>query len=1447
VAKLKVQTGKDIDRKPAVIAGRYRMEKRLGKGGMGSVYRVFDETAHKHLALKLLSRKASTSRTHSVLFEREYHTLAQLTHPRIIEVFDYGVDESTRIPYYTMELLDGADLKHLAPLEWKEACRLLRDIASSLSLLHSRRLLHRDVSARNVRCTADGRAKLIDFGAMVPFGTPPKLIGTAPFVSPETYHLQSLDQRADLYSLGALAYWLIAGRHAYRARELAQLPDAWRSRPKTLSELVPEVPKALNDLVMSLLSLDRMARPFCAAEVMERLAAIANLRLDEQMLVLQSYLSTPVLVGRVEQMLLIRKQIVRTRANQGSVIVVESQSGMGKSRLLDACVLEGKLLGATVLRADASNAHSGTWGVVRAMCRQLIDTLPNEALEEAKPHLSVLGHILPSLLRKEEIEEAVSYQSLPCLASIPCSASVSGSEFVSSSDCVSSSEMTGTDEEASKQTDQKEPAFSKQLRIVRRIPSTSDSPTRADVQLERFDTPQELRPKVQTALRDWLLAVSRKRLLVLAVDDLHRIDEPSAAFLALLGNEVNQRALMIAVTTDSDASDSAAATSIKLIKQVGVTVELPPLKLQNTEALLISVFGDVPNVRLLANRLHKVSQGSPSAIMKIAQHLADRGLVRYQSGAWTLPGHIDTGDLPESLSDALKARLSNISSEARSLAEALALNPELSVSFNECILISGIRDRAHLVRTINELIEYEIVTTGGRRYALSQKGWVSALNEGVSEERRQSQHLRLAEMFIARGKQACRVAKHLFGAGQDERGLDVLLKEAEKDKLKIDENPEAYADLVVSLPPDWREIYEYALEVCLRLGRPKKQAFLIRVFITRISNHSGTGNKSHIHEIIEQLVQDSGLKAYYELQDLDNKKNQILRALESTQERYNRCPESERVLSPAEAIAEFGKTVTCVLGVVASSYDYDLLDSMPSLEPLAPLSPALDIINKSISYNKSIYGGFKERMIRGYREILERIGQPDRGGLDDTVHRHISLGLRYGLGFVEASLGIASCLDWADEIEKDPLHEVNAWRIRMAYHLRQGDVEKAERCKKTIEMLQIRNSPSQFYDAGHLYPSLTVYVSVEDLVRVKEVTDDIRAVAEHFPTWVPILHYARAEFQRIRGDYAAATEEYEKALSLMRPGRHLAWVHVIGGYLSSLYQLGRYQDAQAIGEQALSEAERLGIEIEVAQIKNPLAIVLATLGYTDEATRHCDTVIDTYRALNSTGINLGIAYEMRARVAVLMDDQENFQTYSQFCAEQYRTGHNPVLTARYERFLQFAREAGMKTPKELENAAQFTTLRQADDDVVLDVRKRLACCKREDDLFRKALGLMVEHTKSRWGYLYLFEQNQLRLVAQSTDVEPPPELLHDLSTIIERCYGEESETQTEQSEMPTRPTFLQGNFSPENSLEPILLSREIDGTFTVVGVAVVSRKHDTPFQANYGVYDAVAGSLLERV
>ena len=201
------------------IAGRYTLEAELAVGGMGAVYRVRDETTGKVLALKrLLPKQAKRLRS---CFARSFTRWSCLRHPRIIEVYDYGVSDER--PYYTMELLDGVDLRALAPLSFRQACGYLRDVASSLALLHAHRLLHRDLTPRNVRATSNGHCKLLDFGALAPFGTPPVLVGTAPFVPPEAMRGLALDQRADLFSLGALAYYLLTKSHAYPAMTLEQL------------------------------------------------------------------------------------------------------------------------------------------------------------------------------------------------------------------------------------------------------------------------------------------------------------------------------------------------------------------------------------------------------------------------------------------------------------------------------------------------------------------------------------------------------------------------------------------------------------------------------------------------------------------------------------------------------------------------------------------------------------------------------------------------------------------------------------------------------------------------------------------------------------------------------------------------------------------------------------------------------------------------------------------------------------------------------------------------------------------------------------------------------------------------------------------------------------------------------------------------------------------------
>lgn len=371
-------------------APRYVVEHEIASGGMGVVYRVVDRVAGEPRAMKRLSVEMRANRAAVGAFEREYHVLASLKHPSIISVFDYGVDELG--PYYTMELLEGQDMREAAPLSFPTACLHLRDIATSLALLHARRLIHRDLSPNNVRMTKDGRCKLFDFGALTSFGYSPRVVGTPPVISPEAFAGSSLDQRTDLYALGALAYWMLTGQHAYGARDIAELPAVWSEMPRRPSSLVRDIPKELDMLVLSLLHRDPLARPGSAAEVIARLTVIGDLPPEdagETERLADSFLVNPRFTGRREELRVLQTRIDAAKEGQGGAVCIRARSGMGRSRLLDEAGVRAQLAGATVIRADAATRGQGR-DVLRALVLRALDVVPQLALKHASRFRSAL-------------------------------------------------------------------------------------------------------------------------------------------------------------------------------------------------------------------------------------------------------------------------------------------------------------------------------------------------------------------------------------------------------------------------------------------------------------------------------------------------------------------------------------------------------------------------------------------------------------------------------------------------------------------------------------------------------------------------------------------------------------------------------------------------------------------------------------------------------------------------------------------------------------------------------------------------------------------------------------------------------------------------------------------------------------------------------------------------
>jgi serine/threonine protein kinase len=361
---------------------------------MAVVYEAFDRVRGTAIALKCLSvERFSPGKQYDravALFEREYYALSQLTHPHIIEVYDYGLDSEG--PYYSMELLTGTSLRAASPTRWDEACSLVRDIASALALLHSCSLVHRDVTPLNVHCDLHSRAKLIDFGAMMPAGVARHLVGTPAFIAPESLRQQSLDGRADLFALGACLYFAITGQRAFPAHSLDDLNDAWRVPPAPPSQFAADVPEELDELILALLSVERDDRPRTAAEVYERLTTLARLPREEAAGVAQAYLSRPALVGRSEQLELLRERAQASREGAGCSLLVRGVRGVGRSCMLDAAALEATLAGFQVARADNSAGDASSLGAVRQLLSVLVSSNPVLSRALQATALSALTH-----------------------------------------------------------------------------------------------------------------------------------------------------------------------------------------------------------------------------------------------------------------------------------------------------------------------------------------------------------------------------------------------------------------------------------------------------------------------------------------------------------------------------------------------------------------------------------------------------------------------------------------------------------------------------------------------------------------------------------------------------------------------------------------------------------------------------------------------------------------------------------------------------------------------------------------------------------------------------------------------------------------------------------------------------------------------------------------------
>ena len=1266
---------------PAVVGERYRLIERLAKGGMGEVYVAHDPLEGQCVALKLLREAAGAQAALLQHFRLEYRALKSLQHPRIIRVYDFGFHAGR--PYYTMELLDGEDLRALAPLCHRKACRYLRDVASSIALLHARRLLHRDLSPRNVRRTSDGRCKLIDFGTMTPFGDPPNVAGTPPLLPPEAMRQEHLDQRADLYSLGALAYWLLTGRHAYPVRHFRELPVAWETPPPRMRRFDDRIPSGLDDLVLSLLDSNPKARPASAAEVIELLGAYGGLDADDSPELAESYLATTALVGRGGQLARIERHVLRAMNGRGGVLHVQAPPGGGKSRLLEEAVLVARTHGLLPLQVGAREL-SGPRFVTVALTQALEAAAPTRAHEECG-----------------DVATASSAASPPPGAS--------------------GDQLGGN----------------------------------------------EARVRLQAHLTDRVTAVADAQPLLVAVDDLDRADEFSVAFVAALALEAASVPVLVMATTTHDAS-GVCTPAFQAFSRSAHRMALSPLDEEETRELIASSFGAVTHVARAASWVFRYAHGNPAMSEELIRHLASTGWAHYAAGTWVLSDDEVTEQAPLELRRALNLRLSRLSSDARKLAQLIAVYG--SSASRMLIEAAAELPRQSVECVLAELVHHGMLVHSQDSYTFRLEVVREAALLGLRGRDERQIHARLASALQSSTDDDLRTqfqaGWHQSHTTEELRGADVLarlgpraLRSGVSSGIAVDAMERALV------------IYErHCVPPTVRLR-------LLSMLVVCGFHHDPKLAERYGEPVIHELYRAGGLHLADRWARWLGPRLSALCAIGWASLRRLLQPAVRRPPAPLVALVYLGRALTALMGTRAS-----LLDG-PGTAALAPYAEAL--ARTGLPVVAQVAGVCRvsrmqplgcESELRSEVEVVLAQVEALRGrfaGANRESWDELHLAMLFVKGINAAFRPGRDALAIADQVEArgDQAARICAERLRMAYHAVRGQRQLTERALGVLELHAVRGGT--IWQANAFWHPIAGLSGAlyGDVVAVRRALDRLEAMVVEFPALTSMRDLVTIGYHYARGDYRQAVGHGLPFVSRHPPRTTVGWAVGYAMTAIGLTELGRYQEASDLARgsfEAIPEEDHAYFALYMPP-EGALALTEALAGNDQLASEIFDRMEARVMAENEHSV-AALIHQSRVRIARMKGDLEALRASLNVMSELAESSCDPVLIAHVDRI------AGLST--RMTNASDRpgpvglqaydmgnTAVEPREATLVTRVLKQ---SEGADERALSALQLLAQCAGALRGHLMVSSEQGAKVVAQLGHLDPPQGLEARMAQLLRR-------------------------------------------------------------------------------
>ena len=265
----------------------YRVERIVGRGGMGTVYEALETNLDRKVALKVLSPEASTDQETVDRFKREAKVLAQIEHPNVIQIYQMGRVGS--VIFIAQEFVEGTDYETIVeesgPLGLENALDVIDDVAAALGAVHDVGVIHRDLKPSNVMRRSDGRVKVLDFGIAKPIATNigPEItragmfLGTLGYCSPEQIRGEKLSVQSDIYSLGVMLYYFLTGEVPNKSSETEKIvQETLSGRLTPIRERRADLAHPIAKLVERMVHPDARKRPESTAIVRSRILEIRD-------------------------------------------------------------------------------------------------------------------------------------------------------------------------------------------------------------------------------------------------------------------------------------------------------------------------------------------------------------------------------------------------------------------------------------------------------------------------------------------------------------------------------------------------------------------------------------------------------------------------------------------------------------------------------------------------------------------------------------------------------------------------------------------------------------------------------------------------------------------------------------------------------------------------------------------------------------------------------------------------------------------------------------------------------------------------------------------------------------------------------------------------------------------------------------------------------------------